>query len=189
MLFRSDRSLLGRGPSSSVSSPRPPSVFGGSGSVLSIPRSPLGPTGPPTPATAVAPGSPLAAALPTAPAFSRSSTTLHTPTASVGSPTVASPVSLPATAPPVTPPQPYRDPRPAVSAYFTIACASATGASLTKFASAPDVFSVSQSWGWKSSSLRTEEYLEVDAEGQPTPVILPAGREVSLRATVVLGVV
>ncbi|EJF58475.1 hypothetical protein DICSQDRAFT_172988 [Dichomitus squalens LYAD-421 SS1] len=180
-----DRSVRGRGPSSSVSSPRPPSAMSG----LSIPRSPLRPSGPPTPATPVAPGSPIAAALPAAPAFSRSSTTLHTSSTSVGSITVASPVSLPATAPPVTPPQPYRDPRPAVSAYFTIACASATGASLTRFTSAPDVFSVSQSWGWKSSSLRTEEYLEVDANGQPAPVIIPAGREVSLRATVVLGVV
>ncbi|KAJ7806138.1 hypothetical protein B0H14DRAFT_2876682, partial [Mycena olivaceomarginata] len=62
---------------------------------------------------------------------------------------------------PVVPAAPYRDPRPSVSAYFTISCASATGASQTRFASAPDVFSVSQSWGWKSSSLRTEEYIEV----------------------------
>ena len=96
---------------------------------------------------------------------------------------------LPATAPPATPVQPYRDPRPVVSAYFTIACASATGASLTRFTSAPDTFAVSQSWGWKSSSLRTEEYLEADADGQPVSVVMPAGKEVSLRATVVLGVV
>ena len=96
--------------------------------------------------------------------------------------------TIPATAPPVTPPQPYRDSRSAVSAYFTIACASATGANLTKFTSAPDVFSVSQSWGWKSSSLRTEEYLEMSEDGM-TKANVTAGREVSLRATIVLGVV
>ncbi|KAL6298155.1 hypothetical protein BKA93DRAFT_812328 [Sparassis latifolia] len=100
--------------------------------------------------------------------------------------------TLPATAAPAMPAQPYRDPRGAVSAYFAIACASATGASLTRFASAPDVFSVSQSWGWKSSSLRTEEYLEVGPDGLARGVAqeaMPGGREVSLRATVVLGVV
>lgn len=88
---------------------------------------------------------------------------------------------------PAPPPAPYRDTRPSVSAYFTISCASATGASQTRFASAPDVFSVSQSWGWKSSSLRTEEYIEV-AEGAEANAV-PRGREVSLRACVVLGLV
>ena len=83
------------------------------------------------------------------------------------------------------PAQPYRDPRPAVLAYFTIACAAPTGAALTRFASSPDEFRVSQSWGWKSSSLQTEEYLapeEADANGLPA-------KEVSLRATIVVGVV
>jgi hypothetical protein len=94
--------------------------------------------------------------------------------------------ALPATAPAPAPEQAYRDPRPAVSAYFAIACASATGSALTRFTSAPDVFSVSQSWGWKSSSLRTVEYIDVDGDGEAPA---PAGREVSLRATVVLGVV
>ncbi|KAH8101367.1 hypothetical protein BXZ70DRAFT_932727 [Cristinia sonorae] len=93
--------------------------------------------------------------------------------------------TIPATSPPVAPAQPYRDSRSAVSAYFTIACASATGANLTKFTSAPDVFSVSQSWGWKSSSLRTEEYLEISEGG----VLKASGKEVSLRATIVLGIV
>lgn len=174
---------------SSASIPRPPSAVSAhshNGSTVPIPHPPLGRTVASTPSTPVsAPGSPPSAAS----VFSRSSKTLHASTSSVGSTHVASSISLPATAPPVAPPQPYRDPRPAVSAYFTIACASATGASLTRFTSAPDVFSVSQSWGWKSSSLRTEEYLEVDADGQPAPVALPAVREVSLRATVVLGVV
>ncbi|THH30187.1 hypothetical protein EUX98_g4025 [Antrodiella citrinella] len=96
--------------------------------------------------------------------------------------------TIPATAPPVAPSQPYRDGRGAVSAYFTIACASATGANLTKFTSAPDVFSVSQSWGWKSSSLRTEEYLELSDDGVMKAHIT-SGKEVSLRATIVLGVV
>ena len=156
-----ERALAGRGPSSSVSSPRSPLTASGS-----LP-------------------SPLFSSL----ARTTTSSPIH---ATPGTPVPGSPtahVGLPATAPPAAPPQPYRDPRPAVSAYFTIACASATGASLTRFTSAPDTFAVSQSWGWKSSSLRTEEYLEVDAEGQPVPVVMPAGREVSLRATVVLGVV
>ncbi|KAJ7171876.1 hypothetical protein C8R43DRAFT_27915 [Mycena crocata] len=91
---------------------------------------------------------------------------------------------------PVSPPAPYRDPRPSVSAYFTISCASATGASQTRFASAPDVFSVSQSWGWKSSSLRTEEYIEVaEADGRPVAGVAVRPKEVSLRACVVLGLV
>ena len=79
-------------------------------------------------------------------------------------------------------------PKERLSAYFTIACASATGANLTKFTSAPDVFSVSQSWGWKSSSLRTEEYLEVGEDGM-TKSVSPMGKMVSLRATVVVGLV
>ena len=167
--------LLGRGASSSVSSPRSPLA----GTLGHSPKSPSlasfsSRTQSPIHAT---PGTPI----PGTPTLSRMSTATHLPTASVG--------TLPATAPPAAPIQPYRDPRPAVCAYFTIACASATGASLTRFTSAPDTFSVSQSWGWKSSSLRTEEYLEVDADGQPVPVVMPAGREVSLRATVVLGVV
>lgn len=57
--------------------------------------------------------------------------------------------------------QPYRDSRSSVKAYFSITCASATGTSQTRFSSAPDVFAVGQSWGWKSSTLRTEEYVEV----------------------------
>ncbi|KII86349.1 hypothetical protein PLICRDRAFT_286514 [Plicaturopsis crispa FD-325 SS-3] len=99
--------------------------------------------------------------------------------------------SIPATAPPVMPPQPYRDSRPEVAAHFTISCASATGAALTRFTSAPDVFRVSQSWGWKSSSLRTEEYIDVDnvEDSVPAANVTPAGREVSLRATIVLGIV
>lgn len=102
-------------------------------------------------------------------------------------------VQVPVTTPPVTPPQAFRDPRAAISAYFTVSCASATGASQTRFTSAPDVFSVSQSWGWKSSSLRTEEYLDVGEGDEGGKVGASAarakGREVSFRATVVLGLV
>ncbi|KAI0638951.1 hypothetical protein C8Q77DRAFT_1045670 [Trametes polyzona] len=188
-----DRSVVGRGSSASVSSPRPPSLAGSSifRSHSPAPMSPLARTS----TTASAPTSPAAASssalsssLPNSPGFARSSANLHGSSNSVGS-LAGMPVMLPAMVPTGAPPQPYRDPRSAVSAYFTIACASATGASLTRFTSAPDVFSVSQSWGWKSSSLRAEEYLEVDAEGQSAAVVMPARREVSLRATVVLGVV
>lgn len=100
----------------------------------------------------------------------------------------SSPSTIPATSPPVAPVQPYRDPRPAVAAYFTISCASSTGSSITRFTSVPDVFSVSQSWGWKSSSLRTE-HLEVGPDGQPAKPTIPAPRMSSLRATIVLGIV
>lgn len=85
------------------------------------------------------------------------------------------------------PQQPYRDPRQAVSAYFAISCASATGISQTRFSSSPDVFSVSQSWGWKSSTLRTEDFVEVGIQTLPNDV--SRAREVSLRATVLLGLV
>lgn len=186
-----DRSMLGRGASSSVSSPRPLSSAGSTAFSPSPSDFPPSPLSRPTSTVPSAPGTPVSASAsgPTSvqsvSVVSRSSTPLHSASGSVGS--IAP--GLPARAPPVTPPQPYRDPRPKVSAYFTISCASATGASMTRFTSAPDTFTVHQSWGWKSSSLRTEEYLEVDANGQPKTVYMPAGREVSLRATVVLGVV
>ncbi|KAG1757995.1 hypothetical protein EDB19DRAFT_1660158 [Suillus lakei] len=122
---------------------------------------------------------------------SRSTTPSSSPPTSSGLATsfTSSPSTVPATSPPVAPVQPYRDPRPAVAAYFTISCASSTGSSITRFTSVPDVFSVSQSWGWKSSSLRTEEYLEVGPDGQPAKPTIPAPRMNSLRATIVLGIV
>ncbi|KAG6371584.1 hypothetical protein JVT61DRAFT_9294 [Boletus reticuloceps] len=110
------------------------------------------------------------------------SSNLHTNYQSTGN-------AIPATAPPVSPPQPYRDPRSSVSAYFSVSCTSTTGSSITRFTSVPDVFSVSQSWGWKSSSLRSEDMCEVGADGQPVKSPVPAPKELSLRATVVLGVV
>lgn len=90
------------------------------------------------------------------------------------------------------PTQPYRDPRSAISAYFSISCASATGASVTRFSSGPDTFAISQSWGWKSSTLRTEEFLELGDDGQPVPIDpadIDAGKLVSLRATIVIGII
>jgi len=48
---------------------------------------------------------------------------------------------------------------------------------------------VSQSWGWKSSSLRTEEYLEIEAKDSSTASAVPSEKEVSLRVTIVLGIV
>jgi len=96
--------------------------------------------------------------------------------------------TLPATVPPVAPPQPYRDPRPSISAYFSITCASATGSSQTRFTSSPDAFPVSQSWGWKLSSLRTEEYIDIGGDAPDVSRVVPS-KEVSMRATVVLGLV
>ncbi|KAL5495695.1 hypothetical protein ACEPAI_1159 [Sanghuangporus weigelae] len=99
---------------------------------------------------------------------------------------------------PRPPPQPYRDPREAVRAHFTLLCMSPTGGALTRFTSAPDAFLVGRSWGWKSSALQTEELVDVsvsaDDVGSPGAGT-GAGhaywmkKECSLRATVVLGVV
>ena len=95
---------------------------------------------------------------------------------------------LPATGSPIMPPQPYRDPRAQVSAYFAISCASATGSSVTRFTSSPDDFSVSQSWGWRSSSLRAEVCLDGDKIADPS--VPSVSEEInSMRITVILGVV
>lgn len=110
-----------------------------------------------------------------------------------GSPTPNSPASGTRNTSPVNhPTQPYRDPRSTISAYFSISCASATGASITSFSSGPDTFAISQSWGWKSSTLRTEEFLELGDDGQPIPIDpadADAGKLVSLRATIVIGII
>ncbi|KAF4572438.1 hypothetical protein EYR36_006943 [Pleurotus pulmonarius] len=96
-------------------------------------------------------------------------------------------LALPVTLQPGAPSQPYRDPRSCVKAYFTICCASGTGTAQTRFSSAPDEFAVSQSWGWKSSSLTLRVGAGAQADGQANASV--AGEEVSLRATVVLGIV
>ncbi|KIR30297.1 hypothetical protein I307_03406 [Cryptococcus deuterogattii 99/473] len=100
---------------------------------------------------------------------------------------------------------PYHDTRAVTKAFFSISCASALGTALIRFTSGPDSFAHSQSWGWKSSALKSEEYLsstpavelggsldegvmgwtgEVDTEG----VGKGNGRS-TLRATVVVGIV
>ncbi|KAF8323016.1 hypothetical protein DL93DRAFT_2092754 [Clavulina sp. PMI_390] len=48
--------------------------------------------------------------------------------------------------------QGYRDPRTSVRAYFSIACPSASGTSMTVFRSVPDDFAIDGSWGWRSSA-------------------------------------
>ncbi|KAF7306467.1 BTB domain-containing protein [Mycena indigotica] len=116
-----------------------------------------------------------------------SSSLPHSISSSVSSTSSSSALGGCATLAPSTPTSPYRDSRPAVCVYFTISCASATGASQTRYASAPDVFSVSQSWGWKSSSTRTDEYIDLGfVDGGESGI---RSREVSLRACVVLGLV
>ncbi|WWD17908.1 hypothetical protein CI109_102353 [Kwoniella shandongensis] len=101
---------------------------------------------------------------------------------------------------------PYHDTRAVTKAFFSISCASALGTALIRFTSGPDSFAHSQSWGWKSSALKSEEYLSVrpSAEGSESleKGVLGWSGEVpsesmdgggqggcSLRATVVVGVV
>ncbi|KAL7416914.1 hypothetical protein BDY24DRAFT_378685 [Mrakia frigida] len=85
------------------------------------------------------------------------SPSISPPSAASSGFSMGSGVSTPATVPSAS----FRDPRKVIKCYFSISCPSALGTALTRFASAPDVFSVSQSWGWKSQSLRSEEYLSV----------------------------
>ncbi|ORX35928.1 hypothetical protein BD324DRAFT_682080 [Kockovaella imperatae] len=100
---------------------------------------------------------------------------------------------------------PYEDTRPLVKAYFSISCSSALGTGLIRFSSAPDSFTMSQSWGWKSSALRSEEYISTSGispthgESLEDGVLgwvgnidtsdLREGVEGGLRATVVVGLV
>ncbi|KAH9982163.1 hypothetical protein BGW80DRAFT_1247123 [Lactifluus volemus] len=97
--------------------------------------------------------------------------------------------TLPATGPPVIPSQPYRDPRAQVSAYFAISCISATGSSATQFTSNPDDFSISQSWGWRSSSLRTQVCGDDDKLADPSSVPPSSADVSSMRVTVIVGIV
>ena len=78
---------------------------------------------------------------------------------------------------------------------------------MIRFSSSPDDFKLSQSWGWKSSALRSEEYLPVPSTTDTNVPLdqldqgvlgwtgeIPHGiegtqRVNSLRATVVVGVV
>ncbi|TKY85086.1 hypothetical protein EX895_006166 [Sporisorium graminicola] len=99
----------------------------------------------------------------TTPASARASASATTPSA----PTVPRPPVVPLYpgGPSVyqccpTPAIPYRDPRTELRAYFSIHCPSPLGTALTKFSSGPDKFTISQSWGWKSSSLLGTVQLE-----------------------------
>lgn len=61
---------------------------------------------------------------------------------------------------PSQPPQkPYIDERRSVRACFSIHCFSPLGNGLTCFSSGPDHFTLSQSWGWKSSTLLRTVFL------------------------------
>lgn len=82
----------------------------------------------------------------------------------------------------------YTDPREVTKAYFSISCASALGTALVRFSSAPDSFAISQSWGWKSSALRSEEYLSVPVSGDELGWV-GESEGGSLRATVVVGII
>lgn len=87
------------------------------------------------------------------------------------------------------PAQPYRDPREAVRAHFTLLVSAPSGAALTRFASEPDAFYVGRSWGYKASAAQTEEHLGPTGTDYEEEALLSSRRECSLRATVVLGVV
>ncbi|KDN50385.1 hypothetical protein K437DRAFT_255092 [Tilletiaria anomala UBC 951] len=69
------------------------------------------------------------------------------------------PDEQPPTVPATMPAMPYRDPRKGIRAFFSIHCPSPFGNALTRFSSGPDQFTLSQSWGWKSSSLLGTVYL------------------------------
>ncbi|TFL06281.1 hypothetical protein BDV98DRAFT_609942 [Pterulicium gracile] len=147
---------------------------------------------------------PSRATSPTTPSSSLPSSTFHYspsihPTSRSSTPNVCTPSgssplpllpSLPAVAPALQLVQPYRDPRSEVSAYFSIDVSSAYGSSFTRFTSAPDLFKISQSWGWKSSASRTEEYLAgLNERGEPVDGGSEGNRLLSLRATIVVGII
>ncbi|KAK1215302.1 hypothetical protein PQX77_022093 [Marasmius sp. AFHP31] len=101
---------------------------------------------------------------------------------------------------PSPPQQPYRDPRQVVSVYFSVYCASPTGNGQTRFRSGPDVFKIGQSWGWKSGGLLGSigpargvaggNHIVQSAGGvKEDGSWALTGKELSLRATVILGVV
>jgi len=74
-------------------------------------------------------------------------------------------LSAAAAAPPVRGPVlAFRDERRSVKLWFSITACSSLGTALTRFSSTPEVFATNQSFGWRSSSLRTEEYIS-PAEG------------------------
>ncbi|KLO20430.1 hypothetical protein SCHPADRAFT_6158 [Schizopora paradoxa] len=162
-----------------------PSLPAAGGGSATAPNSPLFTTASLT--NVNAPGSPRAGSSRPGTGSSRPGTAGTTTSAMSNSTTPSSPYSSSSTPPvPYGPSvQPYRDPRPAIRAYFSIECGSATGAARTRFASSPDSFSTGQSWGWKSGSL----YWEGEEDMLPLGVINTSAEDVSLRATVVIGLV
>ena len=78
---------------------------------------------------------------------------------STGNNSNLAPDEQPPTVPATMPAMPYRDPRKGIRAFFSIYCASPFGNAMTRFSSRPDQFTLSQSWGWKSSSLLGTVYL------------------------------
>ncbi|KAK4056185.1 hypothetical protein OIO90_002916 [Microbotryomycetes sp. JL221] len=85
---------------------------------------------------------------------------------------------------------PYTDRRKQIRAFFSIFCPSHMSTSMTKFSSGPDLFSLSQSWGWKSSSLSAEFLLgsvasTVNDADNPESYTSNS----SLRVTIVMGLV
>jgi hypothetical protein len=83
---------------------------------------------------------------------------------------------------------PYVDTRERLRVYFSIHCPSPLGSFLTRFSSAPDSFTLSQSWGWKSSSLLGCMYLPdgelVGVQARNKPETAPR-----FRCSVTLGLV
>lgn len=106
--------------------------------------------------------------------------------------TTLPPPSLPGGGAPSDPP--FVDRRKAIQAFFSIWCPNRLGTSLTKFSSGPDSFALSQSWGWKSSSLRSAEYIgaaAAAANGADSPVVGGGAEEgavfSALRVSIVMG--
>ena len=80
---------------------------------------------------------------------------------------------------------PFRDHRKSIRAFFAVQCSAGNGTAFTKFSSAPDSFTTSQSWGWKSSVQRSSEYLANHNIGPDEQM----GLLNSLRAVVTVGLV
>ncbi|EJD55217.1 hypothetical protein AURDEDRAFT_78202 [Auricularia subglabra TFB-10046 SS5] len=114
-----------------------------------------------------------------------SSPPLESMSASLGSPSRLH-LSLPSVTTPA-PAQPFRDPRSTILVYFGISCF-VLPAALIRFSSSPDGFTVGQSWGWKSSSLCPDRSTD-EGMGMGVTKASDDAREVSLRATVVIGLV
>ncbi|SCV67214.1 BQ2448_5860 [Microbotryum intermedium] len=83
---------------------------------------------------------------------------------------------------------PYTDQRKQLRAFFSIWVPTQLGSSMTKFSSGPDSFALSQSWGWKSTSLSSEYLGATPIEASQTEVA-KSGPYSSLRVTIIMGLV